>query len=164
MDAAREQQIERACQRLVTLYCHHVDHGEAARVAELFSQNGRWVSPQITMDGMEEIRRGFALRQANRERMSRHVCNNFHLEIESPDRARGCVYLTLYRYDGEPERALSPLEGPELVGEYRDVVVRTQEGWRFESREIVVSFLRRHEQKAEGGGTGSHSKREEPSS
>ena len=28
--------IESPCERLVTQYCHFVDHGEAERVAELF--------------------------------------------------------------------------------------------------------------------------------
>ena len=37
---------------------------------------------------------------------------------------------------------MSPLEGPALVGEYRDRFVRTAEGWRFEERRICVSFVR----------------------
>ncbi len=145
MDQAERLLIERECARLVTLYCHYVDHGEAERVAELFSKDGRWVSAQVTMDGVEQIRSGFARRQANAKRMSRHVCNNLHVEVQDADHAEGCVYLTLYRHDGEEGRALSPLEGPAMVGEYRDTFVRTGEGWRIANREIVVDFLRRGE-------------------
>jgi hypothetical protein len=97
------------------------------------------------MNGIEEIRRGFAQRQANRKRMSRHVCNNLHIDVLDADHAEGCVYLTLYRHDGEEGRAFSPLEGPKLVGEYRDSFVRTSAGWRIASREIGVSFLRGRE-------------------
>ena len=145
MDQAERLLIEGECARLVTLYCHYVDHGEAERVAELFSKDGRWVSAQVTMDGVEQIRSGFARRQANAKRMSRHVCNNLHVEVQDADHAEGCVYLTLYRHDGKEGRALSPLEGPAMVGEYRDTFIRTGEGWRIANREIVVDFLRRGE-------------------
>ncbi len=143
MDDSVRLQIERECQRLVTAYCHYVDHGEAERIAELFSEDGVWTSPEVTMSGREQVQKGFARRQANVARMSRHVCNNLLLEVIDEDHAEGTVYLTLYRHDGVEGRRLSPLAGPALVGEYRDRFVRTPEGWRFAHREIDVSFLRR---------------------
>ena len=143
MDDMRRVQIERECQRLVTAYCHYVDHGEAERVADLFSEDGVWASPELTMDGREQVRKGFARRQANVGRMSRHVCNNLLVDVIDEEHAEGIVYLTLYRHDGEDGRRLSPLEGPALVGEYRDRFVRTPEGWRIARREIAISFLRR---------------------
>ena len=95
------------------------------------------------MKGREQIAAGFAQRQANDARMSRHVCQNFLCEVIDDDHARGVVYLTLYRHDGEPGRRFSPLaEGPELVGEYRDRFVRTPRGWRIAERETVASFVR----------------------
>ncbi len=142
MDTNERLLIERDCQRLVTEYCHLVDHGEAAQIAELFSEDGVWKSPEVTMNGQAEVKRGFAARQANAKRMSRHVCNNFLLDVIDEDHAEGTVYLTLYRHDGEPGRRTSPLEGPRMVGEYRDRFVRTSEGWRFAHREIEVSFFR----------------------
>ena len=135
-------QIERACERIVALYCHYVDHGEAEKIADLFTKDGVWRSPQVTMEGIEEVRRGFARRQANRARTSRHVCNNCVVEVIDEDHAEGCVYLTLYRHDSEADRPVAPLEGPALVGEYRDKFERTPDGWRFTEREIAVSFLR----------------------
>ena len=142
MDTAEQLSIERQCQRLVTEYCHLVDHGKAERIADLFSEDGVWTSPENTMNGKAEVRRGFAARQANAKRMSRHVCNNFLLNILDEDHAEGTVYLTLFRHDGEPGRRLSPLEQPQMVGEYRDRFVRTTDGWRFARREIEISFLR----------------------
>ncbi len=85
------------------------------------------------------------MRQANSARMSRHVCNNLLLDVVDDDHAEGVVYLTLYRHDGEEGRKVSPLEGPVLVGEYRDRFVRTAEGWRIEERLIFVSFVREDE-------------------
>jgi uncharacterized protein (TIGR02246 family) len=141
MDDLQTLLIERACQRLVTDYCHFVDHGEAARVADQFTEDGVWASPENTMTGRDAIRRGFERRQANTARMSRHVCDNFRLDVIDADHAEGVVYLTLFRHDGEPGRRTSPVGTPELVGEYRDRFVRTADGWRFARREIAVSFV-----------------------
>ena len=145
MERSEKILIERDCERLVTAYCHFVDHGEAERIAELFTEDGVWTSPEVTMDGREAIRKAMAFRQANVARMSRHVCNNFLLDISDADHAEGTVYLTLYRHDGEEGRLVSPLEGPAMVGEYRDRFVRTEEGWRISYREIQVDFVRRDE-------------------
>jgi len=140
VDELQRLEIERPCERLVARYCHFVDHGEAARVAELFADDGVWASPENTMSGRAAILAGFQRRQALGGRMSRHVCCNLLLDVEDADHASGIVYLTLYRHDGEPGRGVSPLAGPSLVGEYRDAFVRTADGWRFARREIVISF------------------------
>jgi uncharacterized protein (TIGR02246 family) len=147
MNASERLEIERECERLVTRYCHYVDHGEAARIAELFAKDGVWCAPGVEMKGQEEVRRGFAARQANRGRRSRHVCSNLVVEVIDADHARGVVYLTLYRHDGAEGRRTSPLEGPVLVGEYRDRFVRTPEGWRIAERSTHVDFVR--EERAE---------------
>jgi len=143
MDPQEKILIHHECERLVTAYCHYVDHGDASRIAELFTEDGVWTSPEVTMNGREEIRKAMAVREANTARMSRHVCNNFLLDVIDSDQAEGTVYLTLYRHDGNPDRETSPLPGAVMVGEYRDRFIRTSEGWRFQHREIGVSFLRR---------------------
>ena len=142
MEERERLEIERACGRLVTAYCHYVDHGEASRIAELFAADGVWAGPGAEMSGQAQLEAGFRRREAQRERMSRHVCNNFLCNPLDRDHATGVVYLTLYRHDGDPDRAVSPLEGPALVGEYRDRFVRTADGWRFQDRRLHVSFVR----------------------
>lgn len=143
MDDLQRVLIERACERLVTSYCHLVDHGEAEKIADLFTEEGVWTSPEFTATGREEVRSAMGQRQANVNRMSRHVCNNFKLDVLDESHAEGVVYLTLYRHDGKPGRRVSPLEVPVMVGEYRDSFVRGEEGWKISRREIVVSFLHR---------------------
>ena len=142
MEALERLLIERECERLVTAYCHYVDHGEAEKVADLFTEDGVWTSPQVTMKGQQELRRGFGGRQRQTARMSRHVCSNLKIDVIDADHAEGSVYLTLYRHDGEASRVLSPLDGPQMVGEYRDRFLRTPEGWRFAQRDTVASFVR----------------------
>lgn len=134
--------IERACERLVVEYCHLIDHGEGARVADLFAEDGVWSSFEQTMDGRAAVAEGFAKRQANKGRISRHVCCNLLVDVIDADRAQGVVYLTLYRDDGDPERKVSPSAVPSVVGEYRDEFVRTAAGWRFKRRNVAASFVR----------------------
>jgi SnoaL-like domain len=142
VDEIQKMLIERACERLVTEYCHFVDHGEAAKIAGQFSDDGVWASASAVHSGREAIERNFEKRQANVKRMSRHVCSNLLIDVIDGNNATGVVYLTLYRHDGEPGRPLSPSDVPEIVGEYRDTFVRTANGWRFRRREIHASFTK----------------------
>lgn len=141
MDDIERMLIERECDRLVTAYCHLIDHGEAAKVVDLFSEDAIWAAPGMKMEGREQLRAGFQQRQAQTERMSRHVCHNFQCNVIDENHAEGVVYLTLYRNDGEPDRKISPLVGPAMVGEYRDRFVRTPDGWRINHRELEASFV-----------------------
>ena len=142
MDDMQRMLIERACARLVTEYCHFVDHGEAAKIADQFADDGVWASPRDVRTGREAIAKSFQKRQDNAARMSRHVCTNLLIDVIDENSATGVVYLTLYRHDGAPERRISPSDVPDVVGEYRDSFVRTTDGWRFKRREIHVSFAR----------------------
>ena len=101
--------IERECQRLVTRYCHYVDHGDAAKIAELFSEDGVWTGPGVRMQGREQLAQGFGLREGQYEA-------DVLPRVQQP--ARRCRRRTPRRRDGLPE------------------------GWRFEDRQIVVSFIR----------------------
>ena len=140
MEIIEKMLIERECERLVTQYCHFVDHDEAARIADLFTEDATCRLTKVSMTGREQIRAGFQRRQDNKGRMSRHVCNNLLIDVVSSTEAIGTVYLTLYRYDGEAGRRISPLDGPEMVGEYRDRFVKTGDGWRIAHRSIVIDF------------------------
>jgi hypothetical protein len=135
--------IERECARLVTQYCHYVDHDEAAKIADLFTEDGVWKSAQFTMIGRHQIRKGFQKRQDNKGRMSRHVCNNLLIDVISETEAIGTVYLILYFHDGDPGRTSSPTDSLQKLGEYRDRFAKTKDGWRFARRESVANFLRK---------------------
>jgi uncharacterized protein (TIGR02246 family) len=133
--------IERECERLVYRYCHVIDHGEAARVADLFTEDGVWAAGRNASEGRAAIAAAFQARQANVARMSRHVCSTPLIEVIDESNAQGVTYIQLYRHDGDPERRISPIADlPEVVGEYRDVFVRAAEGWRFRRREFVTAF------------------------
>jgi hypothetical protein len=140
MEMTRIMEIERECERLITMYCHYVDHDEAARIADLFIDEGMWKNINVTMEGQEAIRAGFQKRQDNRGRMSRHICTNTLINVVSDSEATGVVYMSLYFHDGEPGRETSPTDCLQKLGEYRDHYVKTGNGWRFASREVVSNF------------------------
>lgn len=137
MDDATRNLIEQACVRLIVEYTHLVDHGEAARIADLFTDDGTCMSAH----GRPAIRKFLQARQDNAGRMSRHVCTNTHVDVMDETSARGVTYLTLYRHDGEPGPRVAPLLGPTLLGEYRDSFELASDGWRFKRRELVIDFL-----------------------
>ena len=145
MDDLQKMLIERACERLVTEYCHFVDHGEAAKIASQFAEDGVWASGKVVRNGRAEITAAFSQRERNTARISRHVCCNLLIDVIDENSATGVVYLTLYRHDGEAGRRSAPSDVPEIVGEYRDQFVRTAEGWRFKRRDVGVSFVKQRE-------------------
>jgi ketosteroid isomerase-like protein len=147
MDDTETLVIERACARLIADYCHLVDNGQAARVADHFTDDGVWLSGEENLKGQAAIRSRFEQRQAMTERMSRHVCTNLKVDVLDAEHAEAVTYLILFRHDGDPGRRFSPTAAPEMIGEYRDRFARTADGWRFQRRELVVSFLRAPEPK-----------------
>lgn len=142
MDDQQRAAIERACERLVVRYSHLIDHGAAAEVVDLFTDDGVFQGPHTRLVGRNEILAGMGVRQAQPGLRSRHVCTNFICDVIDEDHASGVVYLTLYRRDGVASDAgPAGVRGPTVVGEYRDAFARTPDGWRIASRECVVSFV-----------------------
>lgn len=143
MELAKQALIERECARLVTAYTHLIDFGNAAHVADLFTDDGTWESPESVLRGRDEIRKSFQARQDNTLRASRHVCTNLLVEVLDEAHAGGVVYFSLYRHDGDTHGRAAPLNGPLVVGQYRDRFVCTADGWFFASRKAEVAFVRR---------------------
>jgi len=135
---------ERACERLIVDYARRVDFGEAGRVADLFTPDGRWEGTDLVLDGREEIRAWFGRRQGLDRRVSRHLCTNVAVDVVSPDEAVSLCHLVNYRHDRRgDDRALPvPAEVPKYVGELHDRFRRTPDGWRFTHRRVEVAFLR----------------------
>ena len=134
---------ERACEKLISEYCHLVDFGNASAIAQLFILEGQWSGPGVDMAGQSEIEAGFSARQAVTRRQSRHLCTNVSIDVEG-DEARGLCYLLNFRHDSQSGTAETPAPAglPKYVGEYHDRFVRTDQGWRFASRRFDLAFLR----------------------
>lgn len=140
MDDIQRMLIERACERLQVAYCHVIDHGTAAQVADLFTEDGVWAAGKREFVGIDAVRSSFQKRQDNRERRSRHVCSNALIDVQGADNATGTVYLILYRHDDPDDARTRPAALPEMVGAYQDTFRRTDAGWRFSRRDVVIDF------------------------
>jgi hypothetical protein len=70
------------------------------------------------------------------DRLNYHLVLNPRVSVLGPDAAEGvCLLLVI---DGPAnDRAIPvPMGGVSLLGEYRDVYVRTSDGWRIARREL----------------------------
>jgi uncharacterized protein (TIGR02246 family) len=119
--------IERACERLVLDFAYYSDHQEYESLSKLFAADGIMKRPNgDPIVGREAILQAYRARPAGR--MTRHVCSNIRITVESPDRARGFTYAVVFSATGD-EKA------EERIGEFEDQFVRRDEGWRFASRQ-----------------------------
>ena len=144
MDELQRLLAERACERLITEYCRRVDFGEAAAIADLFTEDGTWEGVELRLDGREEIRAWFTRRGELTRRVSRHLCVNVAVDVTGPDTASSLAYMVNYRHDRSDGDGGLPVPGdvPKFVGELHDTFRRTDDGWRFSSRRVVLAYLR----------------------
>jgi hypothetical protein len=136
---------ERACERLIVRYCQLVDFGHAAQIADLFCEDGEWRGVDLHLQGRDQIRAWFSEREQLTRRVSRHLCTNVGVDLLSDDEAQSLCYMVNYRHDsrdGDPQLPVT-LEIPKFVGELHDRFRRTSDGWRFQSRTVELSFVRR---------------------
>jgi hypothetical protein len=144
MDDLERLLVERACERLIIEYARRVDLGEADRIADLFTEDGRWEGTDLVLDGREAIHEWFENRGRLTRRVSRHVCTNIAVEALSTSEATSLSYMINYRHDRPEGDTATPVPAghPKYVGELRDSFRLTEEGWRFTSRVVSVAFLR----------------------
>jgi uncharacterized protein (TIGR02246 family) len=139
---------ERACERLMYQYARFVDSGEAARIADLFTDDGVWTAANgRSMDGQDQIRAAFSARQALTRRLSRHVITNVLIDVHNDTEASGTAYLVNYRHDGSGDAVErpGPARHPKFVGDYH-LGFRSLDGeWRIARLRFDLLFLRRSE-------------------
>ena len=129
--------IERACERLVTEFFEAIDLRNEAQLDSLFTEDATYarpVSPDTIVSGRDAIRKSFEARPTGR--VTRHTCSNVLITVESGERATGSHRVVLYM---GPEQSPDPQFGYKadarvLVGEFKDVFVKTAQGWRFHAR------------------------------
>ncbi len=137
MDDLARLLAERACLRLMTGYCTHLDAWEVDTFLELFIPDGVWrrTAPRPTIDlaGREAIRAFFHKRPTHS--LSRHLILNPVVDILDADTARGVCVGLVVRGDATGTLPV-PMRGVELIVEYRHRFVRTAEGWRIAEIEM----------------------------
>jgi len=141
--------VERSCERLIMEYSRLVDFGEAASVADLFTEDARWQGTDLLLDGREEIRAWFVKREGVARRVSRHVFTNVMIDVVSPTEATALSYMINFRHDREEGDDSLPvvMEEPKWLADVRDSFRLTEAGWRFSSRTVEPAFMRRRKKR-----------------
>ena len=133
--------IEADCARLIHQYFWANDALDWAQVASLFAPNGRYARPSqpgVFVEGRAALLDSFTSRPA---RAQRHVVANILVDVESATRATAKSVLVLYMGDPAPpgELPVQQANSP-LIGFYHDIIVKTDEGWRFLERNGGLDF------------------------
>jgi hypothetical protein len=109
-------------------------------MAQLLADTGVWKRPDGDITGIAELR-AFMSRRSSRV-FTRHVISNIRATFEN-ESAVVDSYVTVYRHDFADQPALpAPLDGPDVVGRYRDILVNETGTWKLSVRESIVEFKR----------------------
>ena len=124
-------------QRFSIAFVNALDHREYDRVIPLFTEDGVFDRMGEQFEGRDAIRNW--LHSRPEQLTMRHVCTNFEVVPITDEEMRGMTYFTVYRVL-EPGNGPFALTGPEVVGEYRDMIKRERGKWLFARREIQLVF------------------------
>ncbi len=130
-------EVRLAIEALVHEHAWLIDHGQAARVVDLYTDDASLFGVGADRIGREAIAKWAADREALTDRCSRHAQSNIRLAPAGPGQIRGTVLLTLYRHDGPGSGRPRPM----LVAEYDDHYRHCPDGvWRFAQRRLTTVF------------------------
>ena len=121
-------------QELVARYPYTLDNGgEGGRaLAELFTEDGVFVTPQATYTGRDALlKMASGHRPGQGPAYARNHAMNPLLEA-TPEGAKGRVYAVIIAL-GENKQPSSIVTG----GHFEDTYVKTQQGWRFKRRQFI---------------------------
>lgn len=114
-----------------------VDHGEAHRLHELYTEDGRLLGVGPDKIGKAALAAYGTDRRGQTGRTARHVCTNIRLQPDGAGRVKGTALCTLFRSDGPSIGTADPV----AVGEYDDIYVRQPDGrWLILERRMTLVF------------------------
>jgi hypothetical protein len=130
--------IEHACEKLIYEFFEAIDTRNDRHLEKLFIADctyARPIEPNTIISGRDNVVKAFESRPGGR--MTRHTCSNVRITVESATRARGTHRVVLIT--GPTEPPAHPQFGfqadtRQLIGEFDDEFVKTDDGWRFASR------------------------------
>nr|WP_254911532.1 nuclear transport factor 2 family protein [Sphingomonas sp. CDS-1] len=132
-------EIRSSCSALIADYAYYVDHREFDKAVALFTEDGRIERPDLISDGRKEIEENWASRPTSV--VTCHICSPPSFREIAQDRATAVTYFTLYHLH-HTGSGPAPMGDPIALGEFHDVFVTTQQGWRFKSRKVIAVLKR----------------------
>jgi hypothetical protein len=140
MSDVERMAAEWACERLVRKFAMLNDDRDHEGLAALFTEDGsfsRPLDPDNPIVGRDNIMVMFRDRPP---RLSRHIMTNSVIDIASSTEARGRSYLTFVSSTDVDSPRPVKAEPAIHVGQYDDVFVLTDKGWRFKERRGSLSL------------------------
>lgn len=122
-----------AVEQLITEFLWRLDHGQADRLWELYTEDGVSDGPMGRMEGREQIAAWGAQRVTAPASVGRHHIGGVRLAWDGEE-LTGCTQYVTYR-----EQTENPLV-PASVGEFQERYRLVDGEWRFASRTIVPIF------------------------
>ena len=140
MNPSERLLAERACERLILDFVHHLDLGDPSAVAELFTEDAVWSWPDgdgRRIEGREALRAYFGSRPA--DRLSRRLMSNIRVTVTGTYIAHATSYFTTYRVDGH-HGGMLPAGPPVQIGHYEDAFRHTDGRWLLAARTLFLPF------------------------
>jgi len=133
----RVQRLEdvQAIWKLCLEYRRHLDARDFAAYSRLFTDDGVWIGNLGSATGPAEIEQLLIRTLERHEERERHLhlVDNAVIDVDGDRGVAESTWVYITR-DFSDNPVLS------LIGHYKDVVVRTADGWRFERREAYLDF------------------------
>ncbi|MFF4696354.1 nuclear transport factor 2 family protein [Streptomyces chattanoogensis] len=150
LDPMERLVAERACERLIIEFVRRLDLGDPSSVADLFTPDGVWEWPadDRRIEGRDALRAYFGSRPA--DRLSRRMCTNILVTVDSPTAATATTYFATYRVDGYTD-GMVPVRLPANVGHYEDTFRNVDGRWLLATRTTFLPFGGTTERLADSG-------------
>jgi ketosteroid isomerase-like protein len=134
--------IERACERLAADYCYFADNRDFTAWANVFAEDGELIVAGKSVKGRTAIRQSVGGPESTGT-VTVHSNSNLRIDVVSAEEARGTVTITAFAvpHSGAGPAMVQTIT-PVVVGTYRDVYRKTEEGWRIARREFVPTIAR----------------------
>lgn len=135
---------EAACRDLVLAAADAVDGRDFLALADLFETRGVLVRPDGTeLVGRPAIVAAYAARDP--ERLTRHLVSNQRVRVDlAAGTAQSACSVLLWsgRHSDASTPRGRPADAQQQVGEIRDLLAKTPEGWRIRRREAWFTLFR----------------------
>ena len=142
-----ERAIEWDCEQLLRRYYNHVHHRELDKAVALFTPDADWHALGVDLKGREAILEG--LRGGFASGTVRHTVTGIVVTVIDAENAESAYCNCVFSAPDiriEDREAPIAMEGPRLVVDVADRLVRTGEGWRIARRRGTVVFKRQSDQ------------------
>lgn len=131
-------EIDLALRALNAAAAYHLDHGEIAEFAALFTDDALYTHGERRSEGRAAIEALLKQRTAAGPRTSRHIQSGLRFEIQTPTSARGASVCLAFAANGLPPLPATPF----LVADFFDRYARGGDGrWRIAERRIERVFV-----------------------